>query len=56
MDILDWILTGVLSVIFLSVLFYTFREMLKNRRFYVEKSKNVTPMRKKKRSKNVLKS
>lgn len=56
MDILDWILTAVIGIIFLSVLVFTFKEVLKNRRYYVEKSNNVTPIRKSKRSKNVLKS
>lgn len=51
MAIVEWVLVGMIGLVFLMVLLFTWRDLWKDRRFYVEKSKNVRAFKKVKRGK-----
>lgn len=51
MAIIEWILVGILGFVFLISLIFSLSDLWKDRKFYVEKSKNVRKFKKVKRGK-----
>ena len=53
LSIMEWIAMGVVAILFLGFIIFTWRDLILNRKFYVEKSKNVTSINAYKRKKKV---
>ncbi|MGX8796482.1 hypothetical protein ACR6HW_10405 [Fusibacter sp. JL298sf-3] len=48
MTVIEWAIVIAIAISFLAVLFYVLKDVFANRRYYVEKSRNVRQFKKKK--------